>query len=306
MHALTTNPLQFKLTSMAYFMCSPINGEVITLIPGQIILFEEPDDEIVKAAGARNFFDANGRRYFNSVFYADLLAHLGAKLVVCLDDARPASLAKAQCATFSAAGICCCLLEDLCSGGAGRFSLQTLDRFITLVTSCPGLVAVQCCRGTFASSTACTHLAALMLRQQSFLSTAHAVAWMQMTHPGRLTEAIDLAQLERQLSQQLTRKVWRERSFSVSLHTVPFAGANELLEETDLMIEPTSPAASLQGLESPREGVSPSSTLSPPAHAPVSPSGAARPWHSPLRSFSVSSPSLSVPPLAALGSETDE
>jgi hypothetical protein len=281
--------------------CSPINGEVITLIPNQIILFEDPDDEAVQGAGERDFVDANGRRYFSTAFYADLLAHLGARLVICFDDVLPATVAEARRATYSAAGIGCCTLEDLCSGGAGRFSLQSLDRFITLVTSCPGLVAVQCC-GAFANSTACAHLAALMLRRHSFSSTAHAVAWMQMTHPGRLNEAIDLAQLERHFSQQASPKARRNRSFSVSVHFGASTGAYSLLEEADPSPEPSSPLA----VSSPRRGGSPPPSPHSPAHGPASPAGGARAWQSPLRSFSISSPSLSGAPLGALDEETDK
>ncbi len=201
------------VTSVTVLSCSPINGEVVTLIPNQVILFEDPDDDAVRAAGERDFVDANGRRYFSTAFYADLLAHLGAKLVVCFDDAPPATVAAdARRATYSAAGLGCCALEDLCSGGAGRFSLQSHDRFIALVTGCPGPVAVQC-RGALASSTACAHLTALILRLHRFPASAHAVAWMQMAHPGRLAEPIDLAQLERHLSQQASPKAWRNRRF---------------------------------------------------------------------------------------------
>ena len=270
------------------------------LIPNQIILFEEPDDDVVSAAGTDDFTDIDGCRFFSSSFYADLLAHLGADLVVCFE-ALPAAIADSRRAAFRAAGIGFCTQEDLCSGGAGLFSLQSLDRFITLVTSCPGLVAVQCC-GAFANSTACAHLAALMLRRHSFSSTAHAVAWMQMTHPGRLNEAIDLAQLERHFSQQASPKARRNRSFSVSVHFGASTGAYSLLEEADPSPEPSSPLA----VSSPRRGGSPPPSPHSTAHGPASPAGGARAWQSPLRSFSISSPILSVPPLGALDGETDE
>jgi hypothetical protein len=271
-----------------FVSCSPINGDVVTLIPGQIILFEEPDDSAVLAAGETHFADTDGRRYFGSAFYADLLSHLGTRLVICFDEFLPATCR----AAFSAAEIECCTLEDLCSGAAGRFSLQSLDRFITLATTCPGLVAVQCC-GAFSNSIACTHLAALMLRQNSFFSTAHGVAWMQMAHPGRLTESIDLAQLERQLSLQMTRKVRRDRSYSVSVSAGATFDAG-VQPDTEPASGPSTPLAG----SSPRHGFP--TTPTPPSRAsgPTSPRGLA--WMSPT--FSTSSPIL----LTGLDSDTDE
>ncbi len=143
------------------------------------------------------------------------------------------------------------------------------------------------------------HLAALMLRQHDFASTAHAVAWMRLTRPGRLTESIDLAQLERQLSQQTNR-----RRFSVILCAghAESSGANAPLEETELSPEPTSPMAS----SSPTPVGTSSPTLPSPARGPVSLGSGARAWQSPLRSFSTSSPCLSVPPLSAAGEDTGE
>jgi hypothetical protein len=271
--------------------CSPINGKIVMLIPNKVILFEEPDDDAVSAAGADDFIDINGQRFFSSAFYADLLAHLGAALVVCFDDALPASVADSRRAAFSAAGIGYCTLEDLCSGGANRFSLQSLDRFITLAASCSGLVAVQC-RGALAGDAACTHLAALMLRQRSFSTTAHAVAWMQMTHPGRLTEAIDLALLEQQLAQRAGRRL-RDRSFSISgcaggpACAGPLASLSRIEEDTSA------------GPASPQDGRLPSPDAPPALALAAKTAAAAGPpgkWHWPTAGggFSASSPSLPV------------
>jgi hypothetical protein len=139
---------------------SPINGEVYNLIPGSILLFEPPDDAVVAAAGQIEFTDVDGRRYFSSAFYAALLAHLGAALVVSFDRLPPPD-ADAQRDAYAAAGLGYCTLEDLggssstAGGGAGRMSLQSLDRFISLAAGCPGLVAalpLRTCLGGLSES----------------------------------------------------------------------------------------------------------------------------------------------------------
>ncbi len=284
---------------MSCFSRSPINGDIVTLIPDQVILFEEPDDDIVQAAGEADFIDVDGRRYFSSAFYASLLAHLGTVLVVSFDT----TLSATRRAAFSAAGVECCTLEDLCSGGASQSSLQSLDRFITLVTRSPGLVAVQCC-SAFSSSIASTHLAALMLRQRSFSVTAHAVAWMQVAHPGRLTEGVDLVQLERQLSQQVTRKVRRDRSFSVSVCASASYGSY-VGAETDSSSGPFSPSV----CKSLSQGIPSTPTPTPPSpvQKPTSPGSGG--WECPLpafgRCFSTSSPCLPVPLLTGVDNLKD-
>ena len=82
------------------------------------------------------------------------------------------------------------------AAAGGETSLQSLDRFISLVGSCPGLATVQC-RGGVAGDMACTHLAALMLRRRHFASTAEAVAWTLIARP-RLSQSVDLRLLEAQ------------------------------------------------------------------------------------------------------------
>ena len=108
-------------------------------------------------------------------------------LVVSFDDVPPEPFAaaedEARRAAFSAAGVGYCTLNDLCGGdGGGRLSLQSLDRFMSLVAGCPGPVAVQHRRGG-ASGVAGTHLAALMLRRGFFECTGDAMAWMQVRSP---------------------------------------------------------------------------------------------------------------------------
>lgn len=61
---------------------SHLNGRIYTLVPDQVLLFDEPDD-----ATARDemWVDRDSVRHFSSHFYADLLKDLGVALVVSFD-----------------------------------------------------------------------------------------------------------------------------------------------------------------------------------------------------------------------------
>ena len=78
---------------------------------------------------------------------------------------------------------------------------------------------------------ACTHLAALMQRRRHFASTAEAVAWTLIARP-RLSQSVDLCQLEAQLAAAPAGRQARARSLSVcvSLSTEGLAdGAPRLM-----------------------------------------------------------------------------
>ena len=71
-------------------------------------------------------------------------------------------------------GLAVCTLADLgCRGAAGRFSLQTISRFVDVCRSAPGPVAV--CGD---ERLACTLLTAHLLRAGLFADAAEAVSWI--------------------------------------------------------------------------------------------------------------------------------
>jgi hypothetical protein len=192
---------------------SPINGAIHPLIPGRVLLFESADDDLDQG---RMWADKDGRRYFSSAFYADLLSHLGAALVVSFHDTDNTP-DNPRGAAYSAAGMGYCALGD---GGATAsaswpLSLQTLDRFVSLVAGCPGLVAVECL-DDFHSGAAGACLAAMLLRRAHFASAAEAVAWMQIVCPGRGAGAVDVDGLDERLAH--LGRLPRGRSTSLCTH----------------------------------------------------------------------------------------
>ena len=140
---------------------------------------------------------------------------MGVTLVVSFDEtSSDCSKEDASRGHYEAAGLAYFTLDDLCGGAGPIMSLQSLDRFLSLVTRCPGLVAVQC-RGGLASGVAATHLTALLLRQRCFSSAAEAVAWMQMAWPCASAEPVDLSLLERLSATPSGAGRFRARSLSI-------------------------------------------------------------------------------------------
>lgn len=64
---------------------SPTNGEVCFVVPGKVLLFRPPCGSL--PAGTP-WEDRDGERHFSPAFYADLLSHLGARVVLRCDGAE--------------------------------------------------------------------------------------------------------------------------------------------------------------------------------------------------------------------------
>ena len=155
------------LTSL-FAPVSPINGQVFTLLPKKIIVFKTPSSQVPQCS---SWADIDGSRHFSALFYADLLAYMGASMVVWLDklDSR-----KQDKAAFEEHGLAVCTLEDLgCTDPSERFSLQTISRFVEVCRHARGPVAV--CGD---DRLACTLLTACMLRSGLFADAAEAVSWI--------------------------------------------------------------------------------------------------------------------------------
>ena len=105
----------------AYFLSSPQNGSIYTVVPQKFFLFKAPSTLPVADAA---WLDVDGQRHFSAAFYADLLRDLGVTLVVGLGrldyDRR----------TMERAGISVCTAEDLgCHASDEHLSFQVLDAF---------------------------------------------------------------------------------------------------------------------------------------------------------------------------------
>ena len=185
---------------------SPFNGSIYTLIPGKILLFRSPSDDITKDC---TWSDIDGQRYFGASFYADLLSFLSVSVVVTLDEADPERTEQLRDA-FAAAGIDYCGFEDLCGSGAGFFSLQALDRLIQLCDNCPNAIAIHC--RDLKTGVAATYLTALMLRRRHFELPSHAAAWIRMAKPDGQVE-VDFSLLQGQIDAGPTVRLGRSISF---------------------------------------------------------------------------------------------
>ncbi len=132
------------------------------------MVFKTPSSQVPDCS---TWTDIGGERHFSAYFYADLLAYMGASMIVWLDklDSR-----KQDAAAFEEHGLAVCALEDLgCTDPSERFSLQTISRFVEVCRHARGPVAV--CGD---DRLACTLLTAYMLRSGLFADAAEAVSWI--------------------------------------------------------------------------------------------------------------------------------
>ena len=144
-------------------------------------------------AEGRSWVDIEGRRFFSSAFYADLLHFLGVSLVIALDDIadrdpHPASSVAGSCRrVFAEHGVELLTLEELAPGsGCGRLSFQALDRFIALADAAAGPIGVTTrCHCSAGASEAHTLLTAYLLRRKLLPGPAEAVAWLRIARPPR-------------------------------------------------------------------------------------------------------------------------
>ena len=61
---------------------SSLNGSIQTIIPGKFLLFEPPDPSL---PADRAYHDVGSTRRFRPEFYADLLQHLGVRVVYVME-----------------------------------------------------------------------------------------------------------------------------------------------------------------------------------------------------------------------------
>ena len=263
-------------------MSSPVNGQLTILIPNKLLIFEAPNDDIVDAAGRRDYEDVSQIRYFSSVFYADLLSELGAELVVSFNSECDSVNLPVSEAAFTAAGLDYCCIDDRSGGPGHAMSLESLDRFITLAAGCPGLVAVQCRSDLLRGGVTATHLAALLLSQRHFATTVEALAWIQMVRPGRASAPVELELLH------LARRTGLYRSPSLGSPSEPSPHQTPVLPST---LTRTKVAPALAAAIVSRPGSATAGGLAPSTPAAPSLPGGGRRWCF-RRGLSTSSPDV--------------
>ncbi len=166
-------------------------------MPGEIILFKAPS-AVPPSSGAL-WIDAGGERHFSPAFYADLLSHLGASLVVRCDGSRydPAPFLDRGIAVEPLSRKMDAADDDSGGGGGndsdddgggdgdgGGLTFEALDRFLALVDEADGSVALHCGAGAAGHSVACALLSAYLLRRRHFGDPLDAVSWLSMARPG--------------------------------------------------------------------------------------------------------------------------
>ena len=168
---------------------SAANGAVHLVIPGALIFFPTPADDLISEG--QEWADseaASGRtvRRFSPGFYASLLADLGVSAVACLGSGSPCT-ARALHARGIAAMDLAPEAASAASGGGGALAatVLALDRLLALAAAAPGAVAVHSGAGAEWPAAVGTLAAAFLIRRFGFAGAA-AVAWLHMLAPWML------------------------------------------------------------------------------------------------------------------------
>jgi hypothetical protein len=152
-----------------------VNGSVATIIPATFFLFDPPDPTIAEGS---DYHDRDGSRRFCTDFYADLLHHLGASMVLRLGGANY------DPAPFISRGIRVCGVEDLgCSAASltEDADIGIFDRFAALAHAAGGPVALHGGSGECGGlRLAATLIAGWMAGLHFFPSAEAAAAWVQI------------------------------------------------------------------------------------------------------------------------------
>jgi hypothetical protein len=245
-----------------------INGSVLRIIPGKFLIFDAPDPSI---PAGQLYQDVGGRRHFRPEFYADLLQHLGVRLVLRL------GAADYDPAPFARRGIRVCGAEDVaCGGGAGGGGEEALgegafDRFSALAQAAGGSVAVHGGRGGGGRGAGLTLIAGWMMRHQYFGSPDVAAAWIRIALGA--AAPVDRTAL---------RRHWHPAACHPEDDLSRHAAAATLVRTGD-------------SAKPPHRHGSPGRTASTPVSLHTShPAAARHRWHAPAGAFSHSSPAVHI------------
>jgi hypothetical protein len=173
---------------LEHYACAA-NGSVQMVVPGALLFFPTPSDDVCHRRGWADTVSAEGgtRRLFAPGFYASLLADLGVSAVACLGRGS-AETARA----FAARGVAPLDLRLLAPAhGVGRASaavalLPALDRLLSLARGAQGAVAVHVGSGGDWPASSLGMLAAAFLISRFGFSGGEAAAWVHMVAPTML------------------------------------------------------------------------------------------------------------------------
>jgi cell division cycle 14 len=175
---------------------NPANGSLHQIVPGKLVALPGPRD----LGGAEWRDDANGGRLFSPAFYAPILHDMGVKAVV-----RLGATSDYSSDAFEGLPIHDLPFEEDCP------PLAVVQRFIRVVETTPGAVAVHCQSGLGRTGT----LAALHLMLSRGFKAQEAIGWLRIMRPGSvvgrqqqylcaLSDAIDAASRARGVAAPLT------------------------------------------------------------------------------------------------------
>jgi hypothetical protein len=145
----------------------PINGNFHFLIPDRLLLFHEPHP----TSDGRAWEDVGGARRFSPDYYADLFGDFDVSVVV------RAGGSPYSTSPFAARAIA---VEDLALDPDRPHHLRSVDRFLSLLRSAPGPVALH--GGPAGLGRAAPLVAACLMTLHAFPPAA-AMAWLHLAHP---------------------------------------------------------------------------------------------------------------------------
>ena len=147
---------------------NPFNGDLHEVVPGKLVAFRGPKD-----LGGAEYQDdyAKGSRDFSPAYYVNIFKVLGVTTVVRLN--RPRYNAR----DFAARGI---EHHDLYFEDCTAPPTSVVGRFLQIVESAPGLVAVHCKAGLGRTGTL---IALYMMKHHGFTARA-AMGWLRIMRPG--------------------------------------------------------------------------------------------------------------------------
>ena len=204
-------------------------------MPGELLLCGRPCATAALPPG-RQWADTGGLRRFDAAFSADLLASMGVRLALCLDDDADANVDDdaATRAAFLARGIRVVTLASLCAGSASSCAsaadpwLRGLAAFSALAASAGGGAAVLLCGDRAGDRGRACALAAAWItaRHDLFPSPEVAIAWAGLAVGGAAAPSpIDLAALRAHWARRWAGSLGLGRPSSAPTDPIPGQGA---------------------------------------------------------------------------------